>query len=237
MQCVFSVLIQCWRPRKTKMAQAEVKHKLRVATVQFEPVDNDKSANLATIKRLAERVISPLTHAGAAARASTSVPGAPPPSAPVLVVFHECCITGYSFLQTLDREELLAIAEPVPGPSTTELGAIARHLGVAIGAGLVEREGVPRRMHCTVHDPCQQFTHSHGCVSCGILVHRARTFMVFHSIDTLAHTHTHTHTRARTHMVGFETCFSCTIYANECIRHTDVHVMKTRQHTLQEHHA
>ena len=35
-----------------------------------------------------------------------------------LVVFPECCITGYWFLRSLSREALEALAEPVPdGPS------------------------------------------------------------------------------------------------------------------------
>eukprot|EP00038_Savillea_parva_P013483 m.211032 g.211032 ORF g.211032 m.211032 type:complete len:559 (-) comp25351_c0_seq1:49-1725(-) len=91
---------------------------LRVATVQFEAVDRDKAANLAKIDVLA-------TKAATEERAG-------------LVCFHECCIPGYSYLQTLDVAGLHEIAEPVPGPSTEALGRIAKRLGVAIGAGLLE---------------------------------------------------------------------------------------------------
>jgi hypothetical protein len=44
----------------------------------------------------------------------------------------------YSFIQTVDFEGLSALAEPVPGPSTDALGKIAKRLGVAVGAGLLE---------------------------------------------------------------------------------------------------
>jgi hypothetical protein len=60
------------------MAQAD--RTLRVATVQFEPVDGDKRANLSSIKQLVQR-----------AQAAGPRSGAPPLD---LVCFHECCITG-----------------------------------------------------------------------------------------------------------------------------------------------
>ncbi|MCA9117852.1 MAG: nitrilase, partial [Planctomycetaceae bacterium] len=59
-----------------------------------------------------------------------------------VVSFHECCIPAYTFVQKLSREEILAIAEPVPGgPSIAELHSISRDTGAAILAGLLEREG------------------------------------------------------------------------------------------------
>eukprot|EP00037_Helgoeca_nana_P024159 m.255494 g.255494 ORF g.255494 m.255494 type:complete len:245 (-) comp26553_c1_seq5:77-811(-) len=58
----------------------------------------------------------------------TSALSRPPPPAPV----------QYSFIQTVDFEGLSALAEPVPGPSTDALGKIAKRLGVAVGAGLLE---------------------------------------------------------------------------------------------------
>ncbi len=93
---------------------------VRVATAQFEARDGDKAYNLAAIERLA----------GAAAAQGAQ-----------LVCFHECSISGYTFLETLSREELRSIAEPVPGPSTAALQAIARRLGVILAAGLVEVDG------------------------------------------------------------------------------------------------
>ena len=59
-----------------------------------------------------------------------------------LLVFPECCITGYWFFRNFSREEFFALAEPVPaGPSTQRLLALAREHRMTIGAGLVESDG------------------------------------------------------------------------------------------------
>ncbi len=93
---------------------------IRFAAAQFEAVDGDKTYNLGRIRDLALR---------AAAQGAE------------VACFHECCITGYTYLQTLGREELEALAEPVPdGPSTRELIAIAREAKLVVMAGLIERE-------------------------------------------------------------------------------------------------
>jgi predicted amidohydrolase len=94
---------------------------VRIGTAQFEARDGDKAYNLGVIERLAEQ----------AAQAGAQ-----------LVAFHECSISGYTFLETLSRAELEAIAEPVPGPSVEALSRIAGRLGVILAAGLVERDGV-----------------------------------------------------------------------------------------------
>jgi predicted amidohydrolase len=94
---------------------------LRVATVQMVSAPLDKKANLETMERLAAR----------AARKGAR-----------LVAFPECCITGYEPLARLSRAGLLDVSEPVPtGSSTRRLLAAARHLELAIGAGLIERKG------------------------------------------------------------------------------------------------
>jgi predicted amidohydrolase len=55
-----------------------------------------------------------------------------------LLVCPELCLTGYLFL---DRAELMAVAEPVPGgPSSDRLRDLARETGTAVVAGLAERE-------------------------------------------------------------------------------------------------
>jgi predicted amidohydrolase len=96
-------------------------HDIRIATSQFEHRDGDPAANLERVEALSARA------AADGAR---------------LVVFHECCLTGYTFLQTLSREELDQLAEAVPdGPSVRAVSEIARDLNVAIGVGLIEREG------------------------------------------------------------------------------------------------
>lgn len=94
---------------------------IRIGAAQFEARDADKGYNLDRIEALARR----------AAEQGAEI-----------VNFHECSICGYTFLQTLSRADLEALAEPVPdGPSTDRLMAIAKKLGVAILAGLVERDG------------------------------------------------------------------------------------------------
>jgi predicted amidohydrolase len=91
---------------------------LTVATVQFQHVSGDKQANLATIERFV----------GEAASQNVQ-----------LIIFPECCITGYWFLRNLTRDEVEALAEPVPGgPSTKRLMELARSAGMTVGAGLVE---------------------------------------------------------------------------------------------------
>ena len=56
---------------------------IRVASVQFESAPGDKQANLAKIRQFVER----------AARERVEI-----------IVFPECCITGYWFLRNLGRE-------------------------------------------------------------------------------------------------------------------------------------
>jgi predicted amidohydrolase len=93
---------------------------LRIAAVQFEPKDGDKSYNLSIIEALTAKAKSE---------------GAD------VVSFHELSITAYTFLKNLSKEEVYAIAEPVPnGPSTEHLIALARKYDITILAGLVELE-------------------------------------------------------------------------------------------------
>ena len=58
-----------------------------------------------------------------------------------LIVFPECFVQGYSV-----RREVLDLAEPVDGPAVGRLGAIAKRRGIAIVAGMIERNDAdPRR--------------------------------------------------------------------------------------------
>src|SRR4051812_12861649 len=96
---------------------------LRVAAAQFEHRDDDKAYNLGRIHELTRRAVD---------------------QGAEVVSFHECSISAYTFLQSLTREQLAALAEPVPdGPSVRRLIAIAREFGVVVMAGLIEidREG------------------------------------------------------------------------------------------------
>ncbi|HET9177722.1 MAG TPA: nitrilase family protein [Terriglobia bacterium] len=91
---------------------------IRAAAVQFEHAAGDKRANLAKVRAFVER----------AARERVD-----------LILFPECCITGYWFLRHLSRQQLVALAEPVfDGPSSQELMALSARHGMAVGAGLVE---------------------------------------------------------------------------------------------------
>ncbi len=93
---------------------------LPIAAVQFEHRDGDREYNLGRIRELSRE----------AALAGARV-----------VAFHECSIPAYSFAQTLSRPELFDLAEPVPdGPSVQELVRIAADLGIALVAGLFERD-------------------------------------------------------------------------------------------------
>ncbi|MBS0420567.1 MAG: nitrilase family protein [Proteobacteria bacterium] len=96
---------------------AEVR-RLRVASVQMEHTDGDKQANFEKIE----------TFVAAAAAQKAQ-----------LVVFPECCVTGYWFVRNLSVPQLAALAEPIPdGPSTQRLRDLARRHAITIGAGWIE---------------------------------------------------------------------------------------------------
>jgi predicted amidohydrolase len=95
-----------------------MKKNIRAAAVQFEHAPGDKAANLGKIRRF---VVD-------AAHQDVEI-----------VVFPECCITGYWHLRHLSREALTALAEPVfAGPSSQELVSLAAQYQMTIGAGLIE---------------------------------------------------------------------------------------------------
>ena len=59
-----------------------------------------------------------------------------------LLCFPEMCITGYWFVRKLSKDQIIALAEPVPeGPSSRDLLTLAREHGMVIGAGLIEIDG------------------------------------------------------------------------------------------------
>lgn len=92
---------------------------IRIGAVQFEAEDAAKDHNLSRISSFA-----------ADAKAADAD----------LVSFHECCIPGYTFLETLTAGELNDLAEPVPdGSSVSRLIEIAGDTGISIAAGLLER--------------------------------------------------------------------------------------------------
>ncbi|HSD65179.1 MAG TPA: nitrilase family protein [Vicinamibacteria bacterium] len=94
---------------------------VRVASVQMESAPGDKEANL----RKVERFTREAEQRGAA-----------------MVLFPECCLTGYWFLRRLSVPQLRELAEPVPeGPSSIRLLDLALKHRLTVGAGLVEAAG------------------------------------------------------------------------------------------------
>ncbi len=93
---------------------------IRVGAAQFEHRDGDKAYNLSRIRELTKRAVE---------------------QGAEVVSFHEMCIPAYTWLQRLSREELTAVAEPVPdGPSVRALIEIAREYATVVMAGLLEIE-------------------------------------------------------------------------------------------------
>ncbi|MDX2150247.1 MAG: nitrilase-related carbon-nitrogen hydrolase [Bryobacteraceae bacterium] len=91
---------------------------ITAAAVQFEAAAGDKQANLATMR-------------GFIAEAATRKVD--------LLVFPECCVTGYWFLRNLTPQALRGLAEPAfTGPIAKELSALSRRHSMTIGAGFVE---------------------------------------------------------------------------------------------------
>jgi predicted amidohydrolase len=94
------------------------KKSLRVAAVQFESQPGDKEANFRKVERFVAQ----------AARLGVQ-----------MIVFPECCLTGYWFIRNLSAAELARLAEPVlSGPSSQRLIELARRHHMTVGVGLVE---------------------------------------------------------------------------------------------------
>ena len=103
---------------------------IRVAAAQFENRDNDKQYNLSRIEALTRRAVE---------------------QGAEIVSFHEACIPGYSWIQPLNKHQLLDVAEPVPdGPSVRRLCELARQVGTVIMAGLFERDSNQNVFNCYV---------------------------------------------------------------------------------------
>lgn len=90
---------------------------IKVAAVQMEPKIFDKEGNLNKILQFVDEA------AGNGAK---------------LIVFPECALTGYVFLNRTETEK---VAETIPGPSTYKLIEKAKEHNVYIVVGLVEKDG------------------------------------------------------------------------------------------------
>lgn len=94
--------------------------KIKISTAQFENRSGDKAYNLSVIEKLTEE----------AAREGASA-----------ISFHECSITGYSFARHLSKEQMLDLAEFIPGGDSIErLIEISRRFNIAVLAGLFEKD-------------------------------------------------------------------------------------------------
>ena len=92
---------------------------IRVAAVQFQHAPGDKTYNLARVGHFVAE----------AARSGTEI-----------IAFPEMCLTGYWHTRKLSRDDVAALAEPVPdGRCTQELMRLSRDHGMTVGAGLIER--------------------------------------------------------------------------------------------------
>lgn len=93
---------------------------LNIAAVQFEHKSKDIKQNLANMRSIC----------GKAAEDGAEV-----------VVFHECCISGYTVAKSLAKNELFELAEFIPdGPSVKTLRNIAVEYDITILAGLFEKD-------------------------------------------------------------------------------------------------
>ncbi|MDQ6814856.1 MAG: nitrilase family protein [Bacteroidota bacterium] len=93
---------------------------IKIATAQFENKSGDKNYNLDTIEKLAEKA----AQQGAKA-----------------IAFHECSITGYTFARHLSKEQMLHLAEYIPGgESIQRLAEISARYDIAVLAGLFEKD-------------------------------------------------------------------------------------------------
>ena len=93
---------------------------IRAATVQFNHQPGDKVANLAIIGAFTQQAVD----AGVD-----------------LLIFPEMCVTGYWHVRHLSREQIDALAEPVPdGPTSAALLRMSKDTGMTIGVGLIERD-------------------------------------------------------------------------------------------------
>ncbi len=89
-----------------------------VASVQFEHAPGDKEANLKKIQGFVKKAEEQNVE---------------------MIVFPECCITGYWHLRHLSREDLKVLAEPVyDGQSSKIIISMAKKHQMTIGAGLIE---------------------------------------------------------------------------------------------------
>lgn len=93
---------------------------LKVSTAQFEHKSGNKNYNLSVMDRLAAQ----------ASKEGSQV-----------IAFHECSVTGYTFARHLSKEQMLDLAELIPGgDSIVQLTEMAKRYNIALLAGLFEKD-------------------------------------------------------------------------------------------------
>lgn len=93
---------------------------IRVAAVQMEHINGNKTQNLEKIKKFVLEAKE---------------------KAVQIIIFPEACITGYWFWRNLSEQDLLNLSEPVfTGPSSIYIMELAKQYNITIGAGLLEND-------------------------------------------------------------------------------------------------
>lgn len=93
---------------------------LKISTAQFENRSGDKDYNLSVIDLLSEKAASEGSE---------------------IIAFHECSITGYTFVRHFTKKQMLNLAELIPeGKSVSKLIEIAGKYNITILAGLFEKD-------------------------------------------------------------------------------------------------
>ena len=93
---------------------------IKISTAQCEHKSGDKSYNLSVIENLAQKAAKEGSH---------------------VIAFHECSITGYTFARKLSKEQMLDLAELIPGgESIIKLTEIAKQNDIIVLAGLFEKD-------------------------------------------------------------------------------------------------
>jgi len=93
---------------------------IKISSAQFEHKSGDKDYNLSVIDRLCKKA---------------KEQGAD------VIAFHECSITGYTFARKLSKQQMLALAEFIPGgESIAALQTITSKYNIVVLAGLFEKD-------------------------------------------------------------------------------------------------
>jgi len=94
--------------------------RIKISTAQFENRSGDKKYNLSVIERLSQKASSEGSN---------------------VIAFHECSVTGLTFTRDFSKQQMLDLAEFVPGgESILKLTEIAKKYHIAILTGLFEKD-------------------------------------------------------------------------------------------------